>query len=132
MPRQSDLAKAAGLHQSRISSFETPGAANVTLETLSRLAAAFEVGLIVKFVPMSEMLRWENEFSQQSFRVRKLGVDEQFLSPDSPNSVTSQRANEGENHKIPVRSAGLENPTQSSFELLGSIASNKQRSAEVA
>src|SRR6266404_9078549 len=55
MPRQSDLAQEAKMHQSRISMFETPGA-NVTLDTLSRLAAAFKVGLIVEFVSFSEML----------------------------------------------------------------------------
>jgi len=79
MPRQADLAKEAGLQQSRISMFETPGAANVTLETLARLAAAFRVGLIVKFVPFSEMLRWENSFSP-SYDVRRLEEDEDFFN----------------------------------------------------
>ncbi len=83
MPRQSDLANAAGLHQSRISMFETPGAANMTLETLSRLAAAFKVGLIVKFVPMSEMLRWENQYSQDTFSVDPLEKDYEFMDPDA-------------------------------------------------
>ena len=81
MPRQADLAKAADMQQSRISMFETPGAANVTLETLSRLAAAFEVGVVVKFVPFSEMLRWENGFSQDHFNVKKITADTAFLSP---------------------------------------------------
>jgi transcriptional regulator with XRE-family HTH domain len=81
MPRQSDLARVAGLHQSRISMFETPGAANLTLETLARLAAAFKVGLIVKFVPFSEMLRSENEYSQDSFCVTPIDKDYEFLDP---------------------------------------------------
>ena len=55
MPRQRDLAIEAEMHQSRISMFETPGAANVTLETLAKLAAAFKVGLVVDFVPFSQM-----------------------------------------------------------------------------
>jgi transcriptional regulator with XRE-family HTH domain len=83
MPRQSDLARAAGLHQSRISMFETPGAANMTLETLARLAAAFKVGLVVKFVPFSEMLRWENEYSQDSFEVTPIEKDIEFQNPES-------------------------------------------------
>lgn len=83
MPRQSDLAKAAGLHQSRISMFETPGAANMTLETLARLAAAFKVGLLVRFVPFSEMLRSENEYSQDNFSVTPIEKDMEFLDPDS-------------------------------------------------
>ena|SRR5579883_2077611 len=83
MPRQSDLAREVGAHQSRISMFETPGAANMTLETLSRLAAAFKVGLVVKFVPFSEMLRWENRYSQDTFDVTRIEDDEEFINPDS-------------------------------------------------
>jgi transcriptional regulator with XRE-family HTH domain len=88
MPRQSDLARAASMHQSRISMFETPGAANVTLETLSRLAAAFRVGLVVKFVPFSEMLRWENGYSQDNFSVTSIENDTEFENPaESAESV---------------------------------------------
>lgn len=85
MPRQMDLAQAAGLHQSRISMFETPGAANMTLETLARLAAAFKVGLIVEFVPFSEMLRSENEYSQDGFYVTPITRDHEFLNPEKVN-----------------------------------------------
>ena len=81
MPRQSDLAREAKMQQSRISMFETPGSANLTLDTLSRLASAFKVGLIVKFVPFSEMLRWENEYSQDTFNVTRLADDTDFLQP---------------------------------------------------
>ena len=80
MGRQADLAKAAHMHQSRISMFETPGA-NPTLSTLSVIAAALNVGLVVKFVPFSEMLNWENGFSQDSFSVTGLDEDREFLNP---------------------------------------------------
>jgi hypothetical protein len=83
MPRQADLAREAKMQQSRISMFETPGAANMTLETLSRVAAAFRVGLVVKFVPFSEMLRWENRYSQDTFDVVRIEDDEEFITPDS-------------------------------------------------
>lgn len=79
MARQADLAREAEMHQSRISMFETPGAANMTIETLSRLAATFKTGLIIKFVPFSEMLEWENEFSQDSFDVLKIEHDADFI-----------------------------------------------------
>jgi transcriptional regulator with XRE-family HTH domain len=81
MPRQSDLAEAAAMQQSQISMFETPGAANVTLATLARLAAAFKVGLVVKFVPFSEMLQWENAFAQDEFNVVRLDEDIVFHTP---------------------------------------------------
>ncbi len=80
MLRQTDLAKSASMQQSRISMLETPGA-NVTVETLANLAAVLKVGLVVKFVPFSEMLQWENSFSQDSFNVLPLNEDRNFLSP---------------------------------------------------
>jgi transcriptional regulator with XRE-family HTH domain len=88
MPRQKDLAREAEMQQSRISMFETPGMANVTLETLARLAATFKTGLIVKFVPFHEMLRWENEFSQDTFDVNpRLDDDGAFLNPAERTNV---------------------------------------------
>jgi transcriptional regulator with XRE-family HTH domain len=83
MPRQRDLANEAKLHQSRISMFETPGAANVTLETLAKLAAAFKVGLKVEFVPFSEMLRWENSYSQDTYDVTRIDDDFEFICPEA-------------------------------------------------
>jgi transcriptional regulator with XRE-family HTH domain len=97
MPRQSDLASEAGMHQSRISMFETPGSANLTLDTLSRLAAAFNVGLVVKFVPFSEMLSWENDFSQNAFEVTKLADDAEFLNP-SETVIIRKRARRTRRH----------------------------------
>jgi len=74
------------MQQSRISMFETPGAANMTIETLSRLAAAFSVGLVVEFVPFSDMLELENSFSQDSFDVVRLEQDHNFLQ-DRPREI---------------------------------------------
>ncbi len=80
-PQQAALAKAVGTHQSRLSDLERPGESNVTLETLAWIAAIHKVGLVVKFVPFSEMLRWENGFSQDTFTVTPLDEDMAFLSP---------------------------------------------------
>lgn len=90
MPRQSDLAKAARMHQSRISMFETPGAANITLETIAKLAAALKVGVVVEFVPYSRMLRWENEYSQDRFDVVRIDEDFEFLGTADFDSSESE------------------------------------------
>jgi len=79
-PRQEDLAKTAEMKQSRISAMEKAGAVNYNLETLVRMASALKVGLMVKFVSFSEMLRWENEFSQDAFCVVQLDEDAEFTS----------------------------------------------------
>jgi transcriptional regulator with XRE-family HTH domain len=119
MPRQADLARVAGLHQSRISMFETPGAANMTIETLARLAAAFKVGLIVKFVPLSEMLRWENEHSQDHFSVTPLARDEVFLNPALVESTNVSKGKLGglsqsSVNRVSAMPVGRVNPYQSS------------------
>lgn len=100
MARQSDLAREAKMQQSRISMFETPGAANLTLDTLSRLAAVFNVGLIVKFAPFSEMLRWENEFNQDTFNVTKLNEDVEFLQPGARGVHIRRRTRQGGSRQL--------------------------------
>jgi transcriptional regulator with XRE-family HTH domain len=92
MPFQRDLAEEAEVHQSRISMFETPGA-NITLETLSKIAAALRCGVVIKFVPFSEMLRWENSFSADTFEVLRLEQDKAFLNPESIASNKNMQLN---------------------------------------
>jgi len=78
---QPELAQLAEMRQSRISAMETPGRVNFNLETLVRMAATLNVGLMVKLVPFSEMLNWENSYSQDTFNVTRLGNDIDFLRP---------------------------------------------------
>jgi hypothetical protein len=44
--------------QNAISRLESPDYGKLTLTTLRRLAMAFDVGLIVRFVPFTEMVDW--------------------------------------------------------------------------
>ena len=76
---QPQLAVEADMKQSRISAMEQPGRVNFNLETLVRMAATHKVGLLVEFVPFSEMLEWENNFSQDNFDVVRLDQDRDFL-----------------------------------------------------
>lgn len=117
MSRQSDLAHAAGLHQSRISMFETPGAANLTLETLARLAATFKVGLVIKFVPFSDMLRWENSFRQDCFDVvPRLEEDEAFLRPSALRSELNEMA-AGNATGVSDLASGFRKPNVRAYEI---------------
>jgi hypothetical protein len=80
---QQEFAVEADMKQPRISAMEKPGAIKFNIETLVRLAAAFRVGLLVKFVPISEMVNWENEFSQDKFNVVTFDKDAELLSSGS-------------------------------------------------
>ena len=78
---QPELAQMADMKQSRISAMETPGKVNFNLDTLVRMAATHNAGLMVRFVPFSEMLGWENDYSQDIFNVTQLAQDVDFLRP---------------------------------------------------
>jgi transcriptional regulator with XRE-family HTH domain len=78
---QEGLAEVSGMKQSRISEMERPGS-RLTIETLVRLAAALKIGLTVRFGSFSEMLKWENGFSQDEFDVVDIDDDLAFTLPE--------------------------------------------------
>ena len=49
---------AGGMNQNAISRLESPSYGKPTLTTLKRIAAAFDVGLVVHFVPFSQLADW--------------------------------------------------------------------------
>jgi len=114
MPFQRDLARESETQQSRISMFETPGMANMTLETLSKVAGGLRCGVIVKFVPFSEMLRWENSFSPEHFDVfPRLDHDYGFLNPsaasiEDANVIESaQKQEDWQLDRLPPKQLGM-------------------------
>jgi len=64
---QAELGQVAGMQQERISVLENPDNKGINLGTLKRLARAFDVGLIVHFVPFSEFVDWVCTLSPGSF-----------------------------------------------------------------
>lgn len=87
---QKELGDEVEMKQARISAVEKPGETAFTLETLIRLAAAFRVGLQVKFIPYSEMAKWNDDYCQDDFSVTPIEEDEQFLNPQSTTSVRAE------------------------------------------
>lgn len=67
---QSELSRLTGMKQARISDMEKPGKVHFSLETLRRLAEAFDVAFVVRFAPFSELLDWSGKFSPDTFQVR--------------------------------------------------------------
>jgi transcriptional regulator with XRE-family HTH domain len=55
---QEQLAQTVGMNQNAISRLESPRYGRPTIRTLKRLAAAFDVALIVRFVPFSQLINW--------------------------------------------------------------------------
>ena len=59
------LAKKAGMSPSRITVMEDPSYEKFTLTTLKRLASAFDVALIARFAPFSDLADWVAELSPE-------------------------------------------------------------------
>lgn len=83
------LADEAKMLQPAISRLEDPERGSVNLKTLLRLAAAFNVGLIVRFVPFSEMVDWKLKLSLKSLEVPSFDKDTYFQSTEEKEVVTS-------------------------------------------
>ena len=64
--------------QETISRLEDPNYGKLTLKTLKRLASAFEVGLMVRFVPFSELVEWELIIRTNSLEVLSFDEDSYF------------------------------------------------------
>jgi len=66
---QRTLADKTDMLQPRISGLMTPGKTRPNIETLRRVAEAFDCGLVVRFAPFSELLGWSKDFDPESFNV---------------------------------------------------------------
>lgn len=55
---QGELGEKIGSNQNAIYRYELPDYGKHTLTTLKRIAAAFDVALVVRFVPFSELVDW--------------------------------------------------------------------------
>src|SRR5258706_13075529 len=60
---QGQLGELIGKPQNNISRMENTRDTYLSIKTLVEIAAAFDVGLLVKFVPYSEVLRWTDNHS---------------------------------------------------------------------
>jgi transcriptional regulator with XRE-family HTH domain len=66
---QPELAEHAGMAQPRISEIEKPGERRLNIETLLRLASAFDVALQVRFVPFSEFIDFSEDLDLDTFAI---------------------------------------------------------------
>ena len=84
---QTDLARKAGMAQERISVLEDPDYGKHTLSTLKRLASAFDVALVVRFVPFSHLVEMVTTLSPDALAVPDFEHD-----PDSAADNYERRA----------------------------------------
>ena len=80
---QAELAAKAETHQETISDFENPNRGPQKIETLRRIAAAFDVALIVRFAPFSELVDWSANMSKTNHFVPSRTQDTKLRAQQS-------------------------------------------------
>ena len=85
---QETLAERTGMLQPRISGLMTPGRTRPNIETLRRIAEAFDCGLLVRFVPFSDLAWWSEEFDPECFYVPSFADDAEFVERKPVSSAT--------------------------------------------
>lgn len=63
---QKGLANLTGMAQERISVAENPNYSRFNIKTLKRIASAFDVAFIGRFVPIGELVHWELNLSSET------------------------------------------------------------------
>jgi transcriptional regulator with XRE-family HTH domain len=62
---QAQLGAELGMTQTNVSRLESPGYGRLNITTLQRIASVFDVALVVRFVPFSELMRWTDNLSPE-------------------------------------------------------------------
>jgi transcriptional regulator with XRE-family HTH domain len=78
---QQELADHTGWKQAWIAKIENPNYTGFSLKTLKKLASAFDVAIIVRFVPISNLVKWELEISPESLQAVSYEKDPYFKPP---------------------------------------------------
>ena len=80
---QAELADRSRLTQGVISRAANPTYGNLSLNTLVRIAAGFDVAFVGRFVPFSELNRWLDHLSAESAKVPSFEDEDEKLSEDA-------------------------------------------------
>jgi transcriptional regulator with XRE-family HTH domain len=88
------LAKKTGMLQPRISGLMTPGKTHPNIQTLRRVADAFDCGLAVRFMPFTELTEWSERFDPETFKVPDFDTEMTLREDKAPTAATTvlQRA----------------------------------------
>jgi len=85
---QAELGERAGMLQEAISRAERPDYRGTRISTLGKLASAFDVALIVRLAPFSELADWVAQLSEASFEPPS------FTEENATRQVTSRLSSE--------------------------------------
>jgi transcriptional regulator with XRE-family HTH domain len=86
---QAELAERANLTQGVVSRAQNPDYGNLTINTINRIAAGFDVAFLGRFVPFGELVDWFENLSEDSVQVESF--DREFRAVKKPKARKSVR-----------------------------------------
>ena len=78
------------MKQEQVCRLENPNYSKFTLATLKRLAYAFNVGLVVRFVPISDLVKWDLDLTSESLKAVSFDDDAYFEDKPEETSPAEQ------------------------------------------
>jgi len=128
---QEKLAFQARMKQERISTLENPNYGSYSLRTLKQLASAFDVALVVRFIPFSELAEWKLNLSHKSLEVPSFDQEDYFKEKSIKELDTKLLA---DNYSIGAGAQrnpqGITPQRSKQSGVLVEISSNKQKKQE--
>jgi transcriptional regulator with XRE-family HTH domain len=85
---QAELAQKLRTSQNAISRIENPAYGKPSITTLRKIASFFNVGLVVRFAPLSEIADWSTNLTEKSVDVPDFEHDTGFIERKPPSIRT--------------------------------------------
>ncbi|MBF8264659.1 MAG: putative transcriptional regulator, XRE family [Dehalococcoidia bacterium] len=115
--------------QPMVSEWENPNYGKYTLETLKDLAKVFDVGLLVRFVPFSQLVEWTVDLTKEAIAPPKFS-EEQNYAHDLTSVSTAWNSTEGA-ITITANNQGFSSHDMPGFCILASTANVKTPEKEL-
>lgn len=92
---QEELALRANLSQGVVSRAADLNNGNLTLNTVIRVAAGFDLAFVGKFVPFSELDKWFTDLSEESVRVKTFTEENEEIEAKEATALAAKAASVG-------------------------------------
>ena len=102
---QKKFEKLSGMKQAAISRLENPDYSGFTLSTLKKIASIYDIGLMVRFVPISDLVEWELNLDSESLKAVSYEDDPYFKETEE--STTSEFEQHASIHESSISSNAI-------------------------
>lgn len=130
--KQEQLGEKTAKAQPTIAQLENPDYGRFSLDSLKRLANAFDVALMVRFVPFSELVDWTVGLTPERLIPPSFGEEEKYRvvasAPTVPNSVGNTKDEDA--YDLSLLASSLVSPSK--LVINASTAKNERELANVA